>query len=533
MYYNNEKVNLLIGLLKAYDIKNIVLCPGSRNAMIVNNIVESGLFKCFPVTDERSAGFFALGIAQNAGKAAIVVTSGTAMLNVAPSVAEAYYQRQSVVVISADRPQEDIDQNVGQTMRQAGAFDNYVRKSVNLTDALADNHDYHHRLLCEARCASDEGPVHINVPLPNVTECEMVDSVSFEERRVDIVKPTALGEAGSDVADEIFSGTRKTMIVIGSGHINFPAHKLNILRKCIPVLSEPLSDSTALPYEGFAENLPEELLPDLIIYMGGSLVCRSIYSRLAARDGVRVWRVDADGQLCSPFKRIDRVYAVSPETFLGSLYDITTSREDTVSTMFAQSWAEAFQSERQRIDEAIDEMELSAATVVKYFEDQLEDMFYNYHTHYANSTAVRLACRYASGHKVYCNRGVNGIEGSLSTAAGFSAVTTDMVFCVTGDLSFFYDQNALWNGNLKGNLRIILINDHHGSIFDRVRGLEQCAHRDTFVSGRHNADARGICTQNDVGYIAAKTIDEMHLGIVRLMTEETKRPMVLEVKIQS
>ena len=528
MFYDNEKVNLVVGLLKAYGIKNVVLCPGSRNAMIVNNIVESGCFACYPVTDERSAGFQALGMAQNVGKAAIVVTSGSALLNVAPAVVEAYYQRQSLVVISADRPQEDIDQNVGQTMRQHGALANCVCCSVNLTDALGDNRNYQHRLVCEALCASANGPVHINVPLPNVTECGMVENVDFEERGVELVMPTTMED---NLVDEIFYGAKRPMIVIGNCHLNFPAHNFSMLRQFITILSEPLSDPSAQPFDGFADNLPDELLPDLIIYIGGSLVCRSIYGRLAARDDVRVWRVDADGQLCSPFKRVDRVYGVSAEAFLKQLYNTIASRPDLIPSPFVKAWDKAFLAERQRLDEAVGESELSAANVVRYFETQLEDMPYDYHVHYANSTSVRLACRYASGHKVYCNRGVNGIDGCLSTAVGFAASTSDKVFCVIGDLSFFYDQNALWNSNLKGNLRIILLNDHHGGIFDHVRGLEKCAQRDIFVAGRHNADARGICTQNDIGYISAKTFDEMCLGVVRLMTEETNRPVVLEVKL--
>ena len=529
MFYDNEKVNLIIGLLNTYGIRDVVLCPGSRNAMIVNNIVESGLFRCYPVTDERSAGFQALGISQNVGSVAIVVTSGSAMLNVAPAVVEAYYQRQPMVVVTADRPQEDIDQNVGQTMRQGGAFDNYVRRSVNLTDALGENMAYHHRLVCDALCASVDGPVHINVPLPNVTECGMVDDVDFDARGVERVMPTTIAGDYGDFVNEIFVGAKRPMIVIGSCHLNFNAHNFTMLRRFFPILSEPLSDPSAMPFDGFADNLSDELLPDLIIYMGGSLVCRSIYNSLAARNDVRVWRVDSDCQLCSPFKRIDRVYGVSAEAFLHQLYNALAERVDIVPSPFVKAWDKAFLAERQRLEESVSESKLSADAVVKYFEDQLEDMFYNYHVHYANSTAVRLACRYASGHKVYCNRGVNGIEGSLSTAAGFSASTDDMVFCIIGDLSFFYDQNALWNQNLKGNLRVILLNDHHGSIFDRVKGLEQCGRRDTFVSGRHNADARGICTQNDIGYISANTADDMHLGVVKLMTEETKRPVVLEV----
>src|SRR5574344_2263746 len=143
MFYKEDKVNILIGLLKDYGVENVVLCPGSRNAIIVNNILEDGSFNCYPVTDERSAGFFALGLALHDDISAIVVTSGSALLNVAPAVVEAYYQKVPLIVISADRPQEDIDQNVGQTMRQYGALDKFVERSVNLTDALGDNHSYH------------------------------------------------------------------------------------------------------------------------------------------------------------------------------------------------------------------------------------------------------------------------------------------------------------------------------------------------------------------------------------------------------
>ena len=196
MFYDNDKVNLLIALLKAYNISDVVLCPGSRNAMIVNNIVSDGSFKCYPVTDERSAAFFALGVSIEKGPTAIVVTSGSALLDTAPAVVEAYYQHRPLVVISADRPQEDIGQNVGQTMRQAGAMDNYVRKSVTLNDALGDNMPYHRRLICEALSAAtygEGGPVHINVPLPNVSECPQVSHIDIlPEKKVEIIRPTVI-----------------------------------------------------------------------------------------------------------------------------------------------------------------------------------------------------------------------------------------------------------------------------------------------------------------------------------------------------
>jgi 2-succinyl-5-enolpyruvyl-6-hydroxy-3-cyclohexene-1-carboxylate synthase len=183
----------------------------------------------------------------------------------------------------------------------------------------------------------------------------------------------------------------------------------------------------------------------------------------------------------------------------------------------------------------------SQMAAVRLFEEQLALYKEATHSvpavHYANSTAIRLANIYAR-HHVWCNRGVNGIEGSLSTAAGFSAVahlsplpsrTTPLTFCVIGDLSFFYDQNALWNQSLNGNLRILLLNNGKGGIFDKLPGLEKSPARDKFVAAQHRATAEGICQQNDIYYQQATTIEEMQRGIDLLLSADFSRPMVLEV----
>lgn len=537
MLYNNDKVNLLTGMLKAYGIKEAVLCPGSRNAMIVNNMVTDGSFRCHPVSDERSAGFFALGISQHEGPVAIVVTSGSAILDVAPAVVEAYYQHRPLIVISADRPQEDIGQNVGQTMRQAGALDNYVRKSVNLTDALGDNTLYHSRLIGEALCAATDGswgPVHINIPLPDVSECEMRDDIAIPTcKPILLATPHGMDhDTRKDMLDGMLTLAKRPMIVIGQTRQHLDPKMMERIRRHVVVLSEPLSDATARPFDGIISKMADTMLPDLVVYIGGTLVCRSINKRFAAIDDLKVWRVDADGDFCSPFGHLDRIYKTDGNFFLEMLCRHLDDSAPAEGSEYVEQWSRAFMDEERRLMDITGGNTLSAEATVIYFESQLEDMDYDFHVHYANSTAIRLGCRYASGHHIHCNRGINGIDGCLSTAAGHSVASGVTTFCITGDLSFFYDQNALWNGNLDGNLRIILLNNHHGGIFDKISGLKGCSALDTYVAGRHKADARGICTQNDIGYMSAKTIDEMQIGIVRLMTEESGRPMVLEVFLE-
>ena len=187
-----------------------------------------------------------------------------------------------------------------------------------------------------------------------------------------------------------------------------------------------------------------------------------------------------------------------------------------------QKWDELLSRIRQQADAY--EPAYSQMAAVKYFERYVGDA----QVHYANSTAIRLANSFAK-HPVWCNRGVNGIEGSLSTAAGFSVVSDDRVCCVIGDLSFFYDENALWNQNLRGNLRILLLNNGRGGIFNMLSGLEQSPARDPFVAAAHHTNAEGICQQNNVVYLSASDMPQLRAGIDTLLNIESDRPVLLEV----
>jgi 2-succinyl-5-enolpyruvyl-6-hydroxy-3-cyclohexene-1-carboxylate synthase len=192
---------------------------------------------------------------------------------------------------------------------------------------------------------------------------------------------------------------------------------------------------------------------------------------------------------------------------------------------FVQLWEELL--EKVGMQAAAYEPDYSQMAAVKWFEKRQKTEIRSQY-HYANSTAIRLANIYAR-HSVYCNRGVNGIEGSLSTAAGFSVVSEDMVYCIIGDLSFFYDQNALWNQNLHGNLRILLLNNGKGGIFNMLKGLEQSPSRDQYVAAEHHTSAEGICMQNRVVYLKATNMEEMQQGLDTLIDMESDRPVLLEV----
>ena len=545
MYSNKENVNILTSLLLEYGVSDAVVCPGSRNAPIVHNLSVCEAIRCRPVTDERSAAFYALGLAIATKRPTVVcVTSGSALLNAMPAVAEAAYQHVPLVVISADRPQQWIDQLDGQTIPQSDALGRFVRKAVQLPEP----HNDEERWLCRrlvneamhlATCRLG-APVHINVPISEPLfefNIEQLPQLS----RFNNIKRAATKDASMDIPDA-FHKAKRPMIVIGQlAHGTISHETIRSLSEKYVVMSEPLSNPSymtihfdeAIRYivsDNSSINDDEDdktaYYPDYVIYIGDTLVSKP------ARRFLR--NAKAPSCLITP----DAAYIHDP---LMTLTDIVECDTDSINALLASLCDAPDTDERCRFHDRWQSFldayaahadayapEYSQMATVKYFEEQLADLDIDICVHYANSSAVRLACIYAQ-HYIWCNRGVNGIEGSLSTAAGFSLATHDMTVCVIGDLSFFYDQNALWNSNLRGNLRIILLNNRGGGIFRQLSGLSDSPAADDLVMASHENTAQGICTQNDIGYLSAKNMDEMQIGIVTLLTRESERPMLLEV----
>ena len=541
MYSNKENVNILTSLLVANGVCHAVVCPGSRNAPIVHNLNEVGTITCHPVTDERSAGFYAIGLAQVTGQPVVVcVTSGSALLNVAPAVAEASYQHIPLVVVSADRPQQWIGQLDGQTLPQQGAFGPLVRRSVQLPEPHCGEERWMcRRLVNEALLlATCKGgaPVHINVPITEPLFTFDVERLP-EEQALRLHRPQSI-----DTPDSLLPGfmaAERPMIVFGQ----LPDRVVSgsTIRQLIGnyvVIAEPLSNSSYTivhgneavrllsSSSGEGNVLPfsvDDFAPDYVLYVGDTVVSKNVRRYLRGLQVPSCLLTADAGEVHDPLMSLADIVECPYgqfDTLLASLCGLK------VHTPFYDRWQWLLHACSERVDGY--EPPFSQMAAVKYFESQLDDLDISLDVHYANSSAIRLANIYAS-HRVWCNRGVNGIEGSLSTAAGFSLASDGMVVCVIGDLSFFYDQNALWNNGLRGNLRIILLNNRCGGIFSSLPGLGSSPAAREMVAATHNTDARGICTQNDIGYLKATTMDEMQIGVVTLLTQQSERPMLLEV----
>lgn len=545
MYSNKENVNILTSLLLEYGVSDAVVCPGSRNAPIVHNLSVCEAIRCRPVTDERSAAFYALGLAIATRRPTVVcVTSGSALLNVMPAVAEAAYQHVPLVVISADRPQQWIDQLDGQTIPQSDALGRFVRKAVQLPEP----HNDEERWLCRrlvneamhlASCRQG-APVHINVPISEPLfefNIEQLPQLS----RFNNIKRATIKDASMNMPDAFYDATRP-MIVIGQlAHGTISHETIRSLSEKYVVMSEPLSNPSymtihfdeAIRYivsDNSSINDDEEdktaYYPDYVIYVGDTLVSKPArrFLRNAKASSCLITPDAAD--IHDPLMTLTDIVECDTDSINALLASLCDAPDTNERCRFHDRWQSFLDAYAAHADAYAPEY--SQMATVKYFEEQLADLDIDICVHYANSSAVRLACIYAQ-HYVWCNRGVNGIEGSLSTAAGFSLATHDMTVCVIGDLSFFYDQNALWNSNLRGNLRIILLNNRGGGIFRQLPGLSDSPAADDLVMASHENTAQGICTQNDIGYLSAKSMDEMQIGIVTLLTRESERPMLLEV----
>ena len=491
MYSSKQNVNILTALLVAHGIRHAVVCPGSRNSPIVHNLNECPDIECYPVTDERSAGFYALGMAQKLRRPVVVcVTSGTALLNLAPAVAEAYYQQVPLVVISADRPQEWIDQLDGQTLPQPDALGRFVRKAVTLPEPHDDDSRWYCNRLVNEALITRHGPVHINVP---ITE-PLFDYTVLElpaERKIEWL-PADISASTLSHVTRMFLQSKRPMLISGQ-----------------PM--NPLMDEAVMLIGD-----DEQYVPDFVLYIGGSVVSKRLKRFL--RKAKETWVVNATGEVTDTFMNLTHVVQGDGEVVADHIHFMLITEPHP----FVQMWEDLLSRVRQ-MSEAY-QPAYSEMAAVKYFESRVGEAV----VHYANSTAIRLANSFAK-HPVFCNRGVNGIEGSLSTAAGCSVVADTEVYCVIGDLSFFYDQNALWNQNLRGNLRILLLNNGRGGIFNMLPGLEQSPARDAFVAAEHHTSAEGICRQNDIVYLHADGPQDFQQAIDTLLYIDSHRPVLLEV----
>lgn len=536
---NKLGVQQLVKSLAELGLKELVICPGSRNAPLTLTFNRHPAFNCTSIRDERSAGFFALGQAIVLQEpVAVVCTSGSAALNLAPAIVEAYYQRVPLIVITADRAKAWTHQGDGQTINQTQLYANYIRKSYDLNgDSQAPESLWEiNRSVSEAWQVAtkvNKGPVHFNVPLSEPLYQTKVLNATLLKPFSQLQTNTILNSKDWEALKRQFETSKKVMILVGQ------CPKDAALNEVLIQFSQfentiILTESTAnVKHSDFIQNIDRcistldasiasNFMPDLLISIGDAVVSKRIKTLLRKYKPQAHWHIHPWDALMDTYQSLTLAIPLQPVSFLQNLKEnliVTTSDYKSI-------WQERNQNLAVQHNVFCERLEFSDFAVFKAIFDSLP---LNTQVHIANSSPIRYAqlFDYSKVKSTHCNRGTSGIEGCTSTAMGAAAIQVQENFLlITGDVAFHYDSNALWLEKDIQNLNIIVINNKGGGIFRIIPGPDTLDERTSFLETSMNLNVAAIATQYQWQYLQAK--DEASLKQVLPLFFQQKRT-ILEI----
>ncbi|WP_452219777.1 2-succinyl-5-enolpyruvyl-6-hydroxy-3-cyclohexene-1-carboxylate synthase [Lacinutrix salivirga] len=566
MYPKIPLAQTVIQLCKAKNIQHIVLSPGSRNAPLTIGFTHDPFFKCYSIVDERCAAFFALGIAQQIQHpVAVVCTSGSALLNYYPAVAEAYYSDIPLVVLSADRPKYLVGIGDGQTINQKEVYKNHSLYSANLKLDLKDEYEVpedeelpiiknledkferflgikkelqkeneHEINLALNQAIVNKGPVHINIPFDEPLY-DTVEQLTVNPENIEVkVKSKKMDDyVAQDILEE-WNNAKKKMVLVG---VNFPdsldQNWMEELAKddSVIVFTETTSN---LHHNQFFPSIDqlispltdeelEALAPDLLLTFGGMIVSKRIKKFLRKFQPKQHWHIDVK-KANDTFFSLEKHITQTPNQFFSFLFPNLTH---TVKSDYKLKW-NAIKTLRNVKHKAY--LKTIPFSDFKVFDSILKHLPEQSQLQIGNSSAIRYQQLFNNKPtvKVFCNRGTSGIDGSTSTAIGASVASNLQTTFITGDLSFFYDSNALWNNYIPNNFRIIVINNNGGGIFRILPGHKNTENFDTYFETKHNLKAKQLCDMYGFEYTTAENEDTLHYQLHTFYNPSSK-PKLLEI----
>jgi 2-succinyl-5-enolpyruvyl-6-hydroxy-3-cyclohexene-1-carboxylate synthase len=521
----------ILEIFLAKGITKIVISPGSRNAPLTIGFASNPAFTCYSIADERSAAFFALGIAQQTNKpVALVCTSGSALLNYYPAFAEAFYSQISLVVLSADRPQSKIDIGDGQTIRQENVFANHSLYNANLNEVVSKENDLKINEALDT-AFDKKGPVHINAPFEEPLY-ETVSELSVQPFITSSINPENKNEELNSFA-EIWNQSTKKMILVGVNEPNAIDEKtIQLLANdsSVVVMTETTSN---LHHPSFITNIDtiitpftnedfESFQPEILVTFGGMVVSKRIKAFLRKYQPKHHWHIDSL-RAYDTFNVLTKHFEISPQLFFDQFLPLTNS----IASNYAQQLDSLKHSRKIKHEEYLSTIPFSD---FKVFEKTIPQLPKNSQLQISNSSAIRYAqlIPIDASIEVYCNRGTSGIDGATSTAIGAAAANGKQTTFITGDIGFLYDTNALWNNYIPKNFKIILINNGGGGIFRILPGHEETPVFNTFFETSHCLTAEHLAKMYGFNYSIAS--DENSLDVaLRNLFANNDQPAILEV----
>lgn len=536
MYTELKSYQIIIAMLKKYGIKHCVLSAGARNVPFVHSVEEDPYFQCYSVVDERSAGYFAMGLAQQLNEPVVIsCTSSTAACNYWPPVAEAFYQNVPLVVLTSDRDPQMLGQREDQMIDQVGMFDRHVKKSVNLP-VVKDDDDFRYcnRLINEAFLELEHnggGPVHINIPmkwystsypektLPNVVK---IEKFTYESSK----------EIWRDSIDKL-SRSKRIMVVCGQmskipdsmlKQMEMFFHRFNCTF-CVEYMSNvdfegSINTFVCMESKFITQKKFAEFLPDIVISYGGNIMS-GLKSMLRATAGkYEHWLIQEDGAVCDIFNSMTKIFECSPEYFFKQCNYIVSDgkHNDLIYHKLLSEYAESVR---------YPDFQYSNIYAIKNVVEKIPEGSI---LHLSINNAIRITNFFTLKDqvKVYANIGTYGIDGCLSSFLGQAISSDKLCYLVIGDLAFFYDMNALRIKHKKNNIRILLINNRGGEEF-YYNGTWKNENSDLHTSARHSTDAKGWGESCGFKYISAKDKESYDMTLQSFMSYESEKPILFEV----
>ena len=533
------QIQLLARLCKMKGVKRAVISPGSRNAPLSVAFNRQEGIECISLVDERSAGFYALGIAQQTDEPVVVIcTSGTALLNLSPAIAEAYYQQIPLIVISADRPNEWIDQDDSQTIRQENILEKIVKFSCCYRSESDREDDvwYNNRIVNDAiniAMNGAKGPVHINVPLEEPL-CRTTEATPVVPRVFGEIKPAfnLTKETAVEYAQSI-NCSLKVMILVSMQRPNDELNKiLNTLSGFpqIVVLTETISNMRGDKFianidrtiSRLTANQNKTYKPDLLITFGGPLISKFIKRFLRENKPAHHWHIGEQSYTVDTYTILTQRINSRPVDFLRSLLPHIQNNK----SKYAERWVlvnKKAEEHHQQFIKTLVWSDFKAFSVIlpllpKESKLQLSNgTSVRYHQLFKNNRVVR----------VDANRGTSGIDGSTSTASGAASTFYGDTTLITGDLSFLYDINAIWNKKLSSSFKIIVINNNGGGIFRFIKGPSTLSEMEEYFEATHSIDISKLAEAYGLNYISAQNEKELKRAMKIIYAWD--KPTILEV----
>ncbi len=535
-FSSKRSIQILAHLLKEYEIFDLVISPGSRNAPLAIHFSETDAFNCYSIVDERSAGFVGMGMAKSLKKpVAITCTSGSAAANYYPAITEAFYQNTPLLILTADRPSDYVDIFDGQTIRQKDLYQQHSYGDFQLWEDEKENADEENfSIITKAieLCIEKQGPVHINIPLAEplyqlVSEQPKYPNVEKTIQKKSYELPSNL------IAD--WNTAKRILILVGtrdySEELEMQLSQL-VKNHSVVVLKEANSnlrhDKFFAHIDRYIFNFEEadfqNYAPDLLITIGQNVVSKKIKQFLRKAKPKNHWHIHDVWHPDTFFSLTEKI-ETKPEQFFGKLLKNIT--------LEPKPYYNLWDVLRDKKDLKHEEFCLKTAySDFKFFEILANKIPENINLHFSNSSAIRYAQLFDfQKNNVYCNRGTSGIDGSTSTAMGFAMKSPKQTILVTGDLSFFYDINGLWNNYIPPYTRIIVFNNGGGDIFKIIPGPDSTNALDEFILTKHHKSAELMAKHFGFGYTKVEDEDTLFRVLDNFFKSDTQ-PKILEVNTQ-